>query len=165
MTNNSSTLEMTKVFHPSSERGFANHGWLKSYHSFSFGSYYNPSKSNFGLLRVLNDDAVEAGYGFGTHPHQNFEIVSIPLEGALSHKDSTGRAEIIRKGEVQIMSAGKGISHSEHNHSDSELVKFLQIWVFPKELDIEPRYEQKYFDGCFMPYLVRTKINKNAISI
>ncbi|MDX2129486.1 MAG: pirin family protein [Chloroherpetonaceae bacterium] len=146
MVYNDSTVERKKIFYPASERGFANHGWLKSFHSFSFGSYHNPEKTNFGLLRVLNDDTVEAGYGFGTHPHQNFEIVSIPLEGALSHKDSTGRAEVIREGEVQIMSAGTGISHSEYNHSTSDLVKFLQIWVFPKVQNIEPRYEQKFFD-------------------
>ncbi len=136
---------MKKVLHRASERGFANHGWLKSYHSFSFSSYYNPNKMNFGLLRVLNDDVVAGGKGFGTHSHQDMEIVSIPLYGALAHKDSTGRSEVIRSGEVQIMSAGRGIAHSEFNHSQTDDVNFLQIWVYPKEQGIEPRYEQKVF--------------------
>ncbi len=136
---------MKKNLHRASERGFANHGWLKSYHSFSFSSYYNPNKMNFGLLRVLNDDVVAGGKGFGTHSHQDMEIVSIPLYGALAHKDSTGRSEVIRSGEVQIMSAGRGIAHSEFNHSQTDNVNFLQIWVYPKEQGIEPRYEQKVF--------------------
>ncbi len=136
---------MKKVLHRASERGFANHGWLKSYHSFSFSSYYNPNKMNFGLLRVLNDDVVAGGKGFGTHSHQDMEIVSIPLFGALAHKDSTGRSEVIRLGEVQIMSAGRGIAHSEFNHSQTDDVNFLQVWVYPKEKSIEPRYEQKLF--------------------
>lgn len=136
---------MKKVLHRASERGFANHGWLKSYHSFSFSSYYNPSKMNFGLLRVLNDDVIAGGAGFGTHSHRDMEIVSIPLLGALAHKDSTGRSEVIRSGEVQIMSAGRGIAHSEFNHSQTDDANFLQIWVFPKEKRIEPRYEQKFF--------------------
>lgn len=136
---------MKKVLHRASERGFANHGWLKSYHSFSFSSYYNPDKMNFGLLRVLNDDVVAGGTGFGTHSHQDMEIVSIPLFGALAHKDSTGRSEVIRSGEVQIMSAGRGIAHSEFNHSQTDDVNFLQVWVYPKEKHIEPHYEQKLF--------------------
>lgn len=136
---------MKKVLHRASERGFVNHGWLKSYHSFSFSSYYNPNKMNFGLLRVLNDDVVAGGKGFGTHSHQDMEIVSIPLFGALAHQDSTGRSEVIGSGEVQIMSAGRGIAHSEFNHSQTDDVNFLQIWVFPKEKNIEPRYEQKFF--------------------
>lgn len=136
---------MKTIYHPAKERGFNSFGWLKSYHSFSFGQYHDPEKMNFGLLRVLNDDHVEQSMGFGTHGHANMEIVSIPLSGALRHKDSTGRDEIIKSGDVQIMSAGSGIQHSEYNASKEEAVDFLQIWVFPKLENIEPRYEQKSF--------------------
>lgn len=136
----------TTIIHKANTRGHANHGWLNSYHSFSFAGYYNPERVRFGLLRVLNDDVVEAGMGFGKHPHDNMEIVSIPLKGALAHKDSTGRSEVIKTNDVQIMSAGSGISHSEMNASTTEDVNFLQIWIFPKEKNIEPRYEQKTFD-------------------
>lgn len=136
---------MKTIVHPASERGFASRGWLKSYHSFSFSQYHDPEKMNFGLLRVLNDDFVEQGMGFGSHGHDNMEIVSIPLEGALKHNDSTGREAVIQSGDVQIMSAGTGMQHSEFNNSSSEAVKFLQIWVFPKQKDITPRYEQKSF--------------------
>jgi redox-sensitive bicupin YhaK (pirin superfamily) len=136
---------MKTIFHPAGERGFASRGWLKSYHSFSFSQFYDEKKMNFGLLRVLNDDFVEKGMGFGTHGHDNMEIVSIPLSGALKHNDSTGREKIINQGDVQIMSAGSGIQHSEINNSKTEDVKFLQIWILPKEKDIEPRYEQKSF--------------------
>ncbi len=136
---------MKTIFHPAKERGFNSFGWLKSNHSFSFGQYNDPEKMNFGLLRVLNDDHVEQSMGFGTHGHANMEIVSIPLSGALKHKDSTGRDEIIKSGDVQIMSAGSGIQHSEYNASKEEPVDFFQIWVFPKVENIEPRYEQKSF--------------------
>ncbi|AFD08843.1 Pirin-related protein [Solitalea canadensis DSM 3403] len=136
---------MKTIFHRAKERGFNNLGWLKSYHSFSFSQFYDPQKMNFGLLRVLNDDAVSAGMGFGAHPHDNMEIVSIPLSGELKHKDSTGRDEVIKTHDVQIMSAGSGITHSEFNNSREKEVKFLQIWVFPNEKNIEPRYEQKTF--------------------
>lgn len=132
--------------HRGKERGYVDHGWLKATHSFSFASYYDPQKIRFGLLRVLNDDIVEAGGGFGTHPHDNMEIVTIPLEGALEHKDSMGNTEVIRPGEVQVMSAGSGITHSEYNHSKEIPVNLLQIWVFPKERDITPRYEQRHFN-------------------
>lgn len=136
---------MKTILHPAAERGYADHGWLQSYHSFSFAGFHDPSKMHFGALRVLNDDTVAPGYGFGTHPHDNMEIVSIPLYGDLHHKDSTGRDKIIAQGDVQIMSTGSGIQHSEKNaHHDKE-VKFLQIWIFPKEKNIEPRYEQKSF--------------------
>ncbi|MFD2514895.1 pirin family protein [Pontibacter locisalis] len=134
-----------KVIHKANTRGHANHGWLNSYHSFSFASYYNPERMGFGLLRVLNDDTVAPGMGFGAHPHDNMEIISIPLAGELAHKDSTGNEKTIRTNEVQIMSAGTGLTHSEYNHSKTDEVKFLQIWVFPKERDIKPRYEQKSF--------------------
>ena len=136
---------MISKFHSSKDRGQANHGWLKSYHSFSFGSFHNPSKVNFGALRVLNDDTVNGGMGFGKHPHENMEIISIPLEGKLEHQDSMGNKTIISKGEVQILSAGTGIFHSEKNHEHDKPVKFLQIWVFPDKKDIEPRYDQQAF--------------------
>ncbi len=138
---------MKKTRHRADTRGLADHGWLKSYHTFSFANYYNPERMQFGLLRVLNDDVVQPGMGFGTHSHDNMEVVSIPLSGALEHKDSMGHTEIIKSGEVQIMSAGTGLTHSEYNSSDEDLVNFLQIWVLPKERDIKPRYDQKDFSG------------------
>lgn len=137
---------MNKVIHKASSRGSANFGWLNSKHTFSFGQYYNPERMNFGMLRVLNDDIVIGGAGFPTHPHSNMEIVSIPLKGALAHKDSTGTEKIIESGEVQIMSAGSGLSHSEYNASKTDEVNFLQIWIIPKEEGIVPRYDQKMFD-------------------
>jgi redox-sensitive bicupin YhaK (pirin superfamily) len=136
---------MKTILHKADTRGHANHGWLNSYHSFSFAGYHDPERIHFGALRVLNDDSVAKGMGFGKHPHDNMEIVSIPLSGDLHHNDSTGRDEIIRQGDVQIMSAGSGIAHSEMNANKDKDVKFLQIWVFPKKRDIEPRYEQKSF--------------------
>ncbi|TXB61880.1 pirin family protein [Phaeodactylibacter luteus] len=136
---------MQKTIHRAGTRGHANHGWLNSHHSFSFASWYNPERMGFGLLRVLNDDEVAPGMGFGTHPHDNMEIVSIPLSGALEHQDSMGNKTIIRENEVQIMSAGTGVRHSEYNHSKEEGVKFLQIWVFPKARNIAPRYEQRVY--------------------
>ena len=137
---------MQTIFYPAPERGHVNFGWLDSHHSFSFGHWYDPAKVHFGALRVLNDDIVSGGGGFGTHPHDNMEIVSIPLKGSLAHKDSTGTDGIIRTGDVQIMSAGSGIRHSEFNHSKTEPTNFLQIWVFPKQRDIKPRYDQRRFD-------------------
>ncbi|ABZ96076.1 Pirin related protein [Leptospira biflexa serovar Patoc strain 'Patoc 1 (Ames)'] len=140
---NKSTVQ--KKFYPANERGHVNFGWLDSHHSFSFGHWYHPEKTNFGALRVLNDDIVEPSMGFGTHPHQNMEIVSIPLFGELAHKDSTGTNGIIKTGDVQIMSAGSGIQHSEFNHSSDKKVNFLQIWILPKVANIQPRYDQKTF--------------------
>ncbi len=137
---------MKKIIHLANERGFADHGWLKAAHSFSFAQYYDPAKVHFGLLRVLNDDIVAPGMGFGMHGHDNMEIVTIPLKGMLAHKDSLGSEGTITAGEVQIMSAGSGIRHSEFNGSTNEEVNLLQIWVFPKERNIEPRYDQKRFD-------------------
>ena len=137
---------MNTVVHKSDSRGSADHGWLRSRHTFSFAGYHNPDRVHFGAPRVLNDDTVSGGNGFGTHPHDNMEIISIPLFGDLEHKDSTGTGEVIKTGDVQIMSAGSGLRHSEFNHSKEEEVQFLQIWVFPKERDITPRYEQKTFD-------------------
>ncbi len=136
---------MKTIYHKASERGHANHGWLNAHHSFSFANYYDPAKVHFGLLRVLNDDIVAPGMGFGTHPHDNMEIVTIPLSGTLEHKDSMGNIGVIRPNEIQAMSAGSGLMHSEYNHSKTEEINLLQIWVFPKEKNIEPRYEQRVF--------------------
>lgn len=133
---------MKTVFHPSSQRGKANHGWLNSRHSFSFANYHDSSKMNFGLLRVLNDDVVSGGQGFGQHPHENMEIISIPLSGDLKHEDSMGNKTVIREGEIQVMSAGTGIFHSEYNANKEQAVEFLQIWIFPRSQDIPPRYDQ-----------------------
>ena len=136
---------MKTIIHKSAERGHANHGWLNANHYFSFAGYYDPEKEQFGTLRVLNDDVVQAGFGFGMHPHKNMEIVTIPLKGALQHKDSTGNVGIIKAGDVQIMSAGKGITHSEHATKEED-VNLFQIWVFPKVTNIEPRYGQRFFE-------------------
>ncbi|MEM9325380.1 MAG: pirin family protein [Bacteroidota bacterium] len=133
---------MNTVLHKANTRGHANHGWLNSHHSFSFANYYNPERINFGALRVLNDDHVAAGRGFGTHPHDNMEIISIPLAGDLEHKDSMGNAAVIKEGDVQAMSAGTGVFHSEYNKNTDKEVKFLQIWVFPRERNVTPRYDQ-----------------------
>lgn len=133
---------MKTVLHKAGTRGHANHGWLDSHHSFSFANYYNPQRMNFGVLRVLNDDSVSAGRGFGTHPHDNMEIISIPLEGDLEHKDSMGNVGIIKQGDIQAMSAGTGIFHSEYNKNKDRDVKFLQIWMFPNKRDVTPRYDQ-----------------------
>ncbi len=130
------------VLHKADTRGMANHGWLNSYHTFSFANYHNPARMHFGVLRVLNDDTVAAGMGFGTHPHDNMEIISIPLEGDLEHKDSMGNIAVIKRGDIQIMSAGTGITHSEYNRNKDNMVKFLQIWVFPKVRNVNPRYDQ-----------------------
>ena len=130
------------VLHKAETRGHASHGWLNSYHSFSFANYYNPERMHFGALRVLNDDTVEAGMGFGTHPHDNMEIISIPLEGDLEHKDSMNNVAVIKNGDIQVMSAGTGIYHSEYNKDRAHRVKFLQIWVFPNKRNVEPRYGQ-----------------------
>ena len=133
---------MNTVLHKADTRGHANHGWLDSHHTFSFANYRNPERMHFGVLRVLNDDIVAPSKGFGTHPHDNMEIVSIPLEGDLEHKDSMGNLAVIKEGDVQVMSAGTGIFHSEYNRNKDKEVKFLQIWVFPNKKDVEPRYDQ-----------------------
>ncbi|RFZ90291.1 pirin family protein [Mucilaginibacter conchicola] len=130
------------ILHKADTRGYADHGWLKSYHSFSFASYYNPQRINFGALRVLNDDSVDGGRGFGEHPHDNMEIISIPLQGDLEHRDSMNNVAVIKNGDIQVMSAGTGIYHSEYNSDAHNQVKFLQIWVFPNKRNVEPRYDQ-----------------------
>jgi len=134
------------IIHTADSRGKANHGWLVSAHTFSFADYYDPKRIQFGALRVINDDYIAPGSGFGTHPHKDMEIITIPLEGRLAHKDSLGHAETITHGEVQVMSAGVGISHSEYNASNDEAVKLLQIWVLPSIAKVTPRYEQKFFN-------------------
>ncbi|WP_299274968.1 pirin family protein [uncultured Psychroserpens sp.] len=136
---------MKTIVHKAETRGYANHGWLTSYHSFSFANYQNPERMNFGALRVLNDDIVQPKMGFGTHPHQNMEIISIPLKGALSHKDSMGNVRAIEVGEVQVMSAGTGLTHSEFNASSTDETNFLQLWIIPKESNVAPNYEQRQF--------------------
>lgn len=136
---------MKTILHSADSRGLADHGWLLSRHTFSFAGYHNPERMNFGLLRVINDDQVAGGQGFSTHPHDNMEIVSIPLLGDLEHKDSMGNGTVIRQGDVQIMSAGTGVLHSEYNHHPKDPVHFLQIWVLPKERNISPRYAQQSF--------------------
>ncbi len=130
------------TLHKAETRGDANHGWLHSKHTFSFANYYDPNRMHFGVLRVLNDDTVSAGMGFGTHSHNNMEIISIPLEGDLEHKDSMGNTTVIRRGDIQIMSAGTGIQHSEYNKNKDAEVKFLQIWIIPNKKNVTPRYDQ-----------------------
>ena len=137
---------MKKILHKADTRGYFNFGWLKTNHTFSFGNYYNPERVNFGTLRVLNDDIVAAGQGFGTHHHNDMEIVSIPLSGSLAHKDNTGIEKAIVPNEVQIMSAGTGILHSEYNHSKDKETNFLQLWIFPDKKGHKPRYDQKSFN-------------------
>lgn len=141
------------TIHKAETRGKADFGWLNSHHTFSFGHYFDPGRVHFGALRVLNDDIVSQGMGFGTHPHDNMEIISIPLEGDLEHQDSMGNKTVIRHGDVQVMSAGTGIQHSEYNKNKDQQVKFLQIWVFPKVRNVEPRYDQITLD-------INDRINK-----
>lgn len=136
---------MEKTLFPADQRGKADHGWLTARYSFSFANYFNPNNVHFGFLRVLNDDIIKPGRGFDTHPHDNMEIITIPLKGALRHRDNMGHESIIQAGEVQVMTAGTGITHSEYNASDSEEINLLQLWVFPKEKGLEPRYDQKAF--------------------
>ena len=137
---------MKKILHKADNRGHANHGWLNAWHSFSFASYNDPEKVHFGVLRVLNDDTIAGGMGFGNHPHDNMEIITIPLSGQLEHKDSMGNTGVISKGEVQVMSAGTGIQHSEKNKNHDEALKLLQIWLFPNKKNVTPRYDQQAFD-------------------
>ena len=133
---------MKTVFHPSDTRGYANHGWLEARHSFSFASWYQPDRLHFGALRVLNDDIIQGGMGFGTHPHDNMEIVTIPLKGDLEHKDSMGNSAVIREGDIQVMSAGTGVQHSEYNNSPDKEINLFQLWLFPNKRNVTPRYDQ-----------------------
>ena len=133
---------MKTIYHPVDSRGNQDHGWLKVNHSFSFGNFYDPNKMNFGALRVLNDDNIEADMGFGTHPHNDMEIITIPLKGDLEHKDSMGYSEVIKEGDIQVLSAGSGIQHSEYNKNSNRPINLLQIWVFPEKKEVNPRYDQ-----------------------
>ncbi len=156
---------MKTIIHRSNERGHANHGWLDAHHSFSFANWYDPSKIHFGMLRVLNDDIVASGEGFGMHTHNDMEIVTIILKGALEHKDNMGNGSVIKPGDVQVMSAGTGVMHSEFNPSSSEEVSLFQLWIFPKENGIKPRYDQKTFDPSLRTNKIQTVasgFNKNG---
>lgn len=152
---------MQKIIHRADTRGCADHGWLKSYHTFSFAQYYNEERIHFGALRVLNDDLVTGGMGFGAHPHDNMEIISIVLQGALEHKDNLGTHGIIQTNDVQVMSAGTGVVHSEFNASKTDPVQFLQIWLFPRERNVTPRYDQKTFDPAGQHNQLQTVISPN----
>ncbi len=161
---------MQKMIYRENDRGHVDFGWLKSAHSFSFGQYFDPDKMSFGALQVLNDDQVEGGQGFDRHDHNNMEIVSIPLEGALVHQDSMGNGRKIQTGEVQIMSAGTGVQHAEFNADQKDLVKFLQIWVMPNETGLKPRYDQKSYlqldrHNKFVTIVSPDKMDHNAVHI
>ncbi len=142
---------MNKVFFSADTRGHADHGWLNANYSFSFGNYFNRDRMNFGALRVLNDDTISPGKGFGYHPHENMEIITIPLKGDLEHKDSMGNLGIINEGEIQVMSAGSGIFHSEFNKNSDKSINLLQLWVLPKKQHVEPRYDQCSIEGLRKP--------------
>lgn len=153
---------MKTIYHAADSRGDANHGWLKSKHTFSFANYHNPERMGFGALRVINDDFVIAGQGFGKHSHRDMEIISIPLSGKLGHGDNIGNNGIIETGEIQVMSAGTGITHSEMNGDDTEAVKFLQIWVIPNKMNVEPRYQQIRMDDILNPNEFNQVLSPNA---
>lgn len=141
---------MKTVFHSSESRGYANHQWLEAKHSFSFANWYAPDRINFGALRVLNDDIIAPSMGFGTHPHNNMEIITIPLLGDLEHKDSMGNVELIKEGEIQVMSAGSGVQHSEYNKNADRDINLLQIWIFPNKKNVSPRYDQKTISDLYV---------------
>lgn len=153
---------MQTVYHAADSRGDANHGWLKSKHTFSFANYHNPDRMGFGALRVINDDFVIGGQGFGKHSHRDMEIISIPLSGRLGHGDNIGNNGIIETGEIQVMSAGTGITHSEMNGDNEEAVKFLQIWVIPNKMNVEPRYQQVRIDEIMQPNEFHQVLSPNA---
>jgi quercetin 2,3-dioxygenase len=161
---------MKTVLHKANTRGHANHGWLDSWHSFSFAGYYDPERIHFGALRVLNDDTVAGGMGFGAHPHDNMEIISIPTSGDLEHEDNMGNKQVIRAGDVQVMSAGTGIRHSEKNRNKDQEVKFFQVWIFPNKKNLQPRYDQKNFPAESKHNKLLTIVsppgtNENAVEI
>lgn len=153
---------MKTIFYPENERGHANHGWLDAHHTFSFASWYNPEKMNFGVLRVLNDDRVAPGMGFGQHPHDNMEIITIPLSGSIRHQDTMGNQAIVKAGEIQVMSAGTGIQHSETNPSSTEELTLFQIWLFPDKRGHEPRYDQRPLDEAKMNNQFAQILSPNA---
>lgn len=153
---------MRTIYHAADSRGDANHGWLKSKHTFSFANYHNPERMGFGALRVINDDFVIAGQGFGKHSHRDMEIISIPLSGKLGHGDNIGNNGIIETGEIQVMSAGTGITHSEMNTDDHEAVSFLQIWVIPNKMNAEPRYQQIRMDELMKPNAFNQILSPNS---
>lgn len=152
---------MKTIYHAANSRGTANHGWLKSNHTFSFANYYDPDRMGFGALRVINDDQVLGGQGFGVHPHRDMEIISIPLSGKLSHGDSIGNKGVIETGEIQVMSAGTGITHSEMNGDATEPVKFLQIWVIPNKMNVAPRYQQVSLADIMQPNQFNQVLSSN----
>ena len=156
---------MKKVLHPAATRGSANYGWLRANYSFSFANYFNPERLQFGLLRVLNDDYVAPAMGFGKHPHNNMEIVTIPFSGALRHKDSMGNEGVIRAGDIQVMSAGNGVEHSEQNDSMTEAVTLFQIWVFPETENVAPRYDQKQIAPLMTPNMFSTVVKPKSEAI
>ena len=162
LPNTESTIMANTVLHKADSRGHANHGWLDSHHTFSFANYYNPERMHFGVLRVLNDDIVASGRGFGTHPHDNMEIISIPLSGDLEHKDSMGNTTVIKQGDIQVMSAGTGIQHSEFNKNKDQDVRFLQIWLFPNNRSVTPRYDQISLDTEKMKNNLLQVLSPNA---
>jgi len=153
---------MKTIYHAADSRGNANHGWLKSRHTFSFANYYNPERMGFGVLRVINDDFVIGGQGFGNHSHRDMEIISIPLAGKLAHGDSIGNEGMIETGEIQVMSAGTGITHSEMNGSREEAVRFLQIWVMPNKMNVAPRYQQVHMETIMTPNEFNQVLSPNA---
>lgn len=153
---------MKTIYHAADSRGDANHGWLKSKHTFSFANYHNPERMGFGALRVINDDFVIAGQGFGKHSHRDMEIISIPLSGKLGHDDNIGNNGIIETGEIQVMSAGTGITHSEMNADNHEAVSFLQIWVIPNKMNVAPRYQQIRMDELMKPNAFNQILSPNS---
>ena len=156
------TMMPNMVYHKAASRGHADHGWLKTHHTFSFANYYDPARMHFGVLRVLNDDTVAPAMGFGTHPHDNMEIISIPLEGDLEHVDSMGNTQVIRHGDIQVMSAGSGVTHSERNRNKDRDTKFLQIWLFPNQRQVKPRYDQMTLDPSERQNRLQQVLSPNA---
>ena len=156
---------MKKILHPATSRGSADYGWLKANYSFSFANYFDPNRVQFGLLRVLNDDTVAPAMGFGKHPHQNMEIVTIPQSGGVRHKDSMGNEGVVSAGEIQVMSAGSGVEHSEINASAKDPLKLFQIWIFPEAENVQPRYDQKKIADLLSPNQINTVVKPRSEAI